>query len=311
MKKIFFLDTCHHFLPRSLADAGFEIVLADTWDLDRVLKEIHQACGIVIRSSVPVDAKMIAAADNLKFVARLGAGLENIDVTLLKHKNIACLSAPEGNRDAVGEHCVAMILCLLNSIHRANAQVKQGLWLREENRGIELGGKKISIIGYGNMGGAFARKLRGFDVDVKCYDLRSGLQDKWARQVSMEEVYHDTDILSLHTPLTDLTLGMVSESFISRFKKPFYLINTARGTVVDTQALCSALDKGKILGACLDVLSFEGRAFNKVSFDDPLFKNLSGRENVLLTPHIAGWSEQSWKKMAQILFDKIQLLHLS
>ena len=299
------MDTCHSFLPEALSSVGFEIVFADQWDLSRVLREVHQAYGLVIRSRFSVDADMINQAKNLKFVGRLGAGLENIDLDTLKAKGIVCLSAPEGNRDAVGENCIAMILCLFNAIRRGDRQVKNKLWLREENRGIELSGKKVSLIGYGNMGKSFARKLAGFQVDVKFYDLEKGLEDEWAEEASMEDIYRDTDVLSLHTPLTPLTLGMVSRFFIKKFRKPFYLINTARGTIVDTKSLCEALDQGKILGACLDVLSFEDTSFGKISFEDPLFENLSNRENVLLTPHVAGWSDRSSEKMTRVLFDKI------
>lgn len=305
-KKIFILDEVHPLLSEGLLAEGFELIDVNHRDKACFLDDVHQAFGLILRSKWPVDAEMIARARKLKFVARVGSGLENIDIEALHGRRIACISAPEGNRDAVGEHALGMLLCMLNNICRANRQVKNKQWLREENRGVELGEQRVSIVGYGNMGKSFARKLSGFGVEVKVCDLLPNVGDAWGRQTSLEEIFSSTDILSIHTPLTPHTQGMVSMDFIRKFKNPFYLINTARGPIVNLFDLCEALDDGLVLGACLDVLSFEDTSFESGSFDLPIFSRLKEKENVVLTPHIAGWSHQSAEKMARVILRKIK-----
>jgi D-3-phosphoglycerate dehydrogenase len=282
---------------------------------EAILEKIHLYDGVIIRSRFNIDKTFLDAATNLKFIGRVGAGLENIDGNYAKAKNVMLISAPEGNRNAVGEHSLAMLLSLFNKLNKADKEVRNGLWLREENRGLELDGKTVGLIGYGNMGNAFAKKLRGFDVEVLCYDIRPNLGNKNAKQVSLEELQEKSDVLSLHTPQTDLTTNMVNSEFINGFKKPFWLINTARGKSVVTKDLVSALESGKILGAGLDVLEYEKASFenlfkkNKATDEVEMpeaFQYLINSEQVILSPHVAGWTKESKEKLAQTIVDKIK-----
>jgi D-3-phosphoglycerate dehydrogenase len=229
-------------------------------------------------------------------------------VEYAKQRGIELFAAPEGNSNAVGEHALGMLLSLLNKLNKANREVHQGYWHREENRGIELDGKTVGIIGYGNMGKAFAKKLRGFDVKVLCYDLLKGVGDENATQVSLEELQDNAEVLSLHTPWTPETNKMITTNFINRFKKPFWFINTARGKSVVTADLVLGLIEGKILGAGLDVLEYEKDSFEHLFQDHQIpedLKELMFFENVLLSPHIAGWTEESHKKLASTIAYKI------
>ncbi len=230
-------------------------------------------------------------------------------IPLTPIKGVKLISAPEGNRNAVGEHALGMLQSLLNNLNKVDAEVRRGIWLRAENRGTELEGKTIGIIGYGNMGKSFAKKLNGFDVKVICYDILPNIGDAYATQVSIEQLFEETDILSLHTPLTDLTLKMVDTNFISKFKKPFYLINTARGKSVVTDNLVIALENGRILGACLDVLEYEKTSFESLfKADMPTsFNYLIHSDKVILSPHIAGWTYESNYKLAKTIVDKVAL----
>jgi D-3-phosphoglycerate dehydrogenase len=239
----------------------------------------------------------------------VGAGLENIDCDYAKRKGIHLIAAPEGNRNAVGEHTLGMLLSLFNKLHMADKEVRSGAWLREENRGLELDGKTVGLIGYGNMGKSFAKKLKGFDVNVLCYDIKEGVGDENANQVSLKELQERVDVLSLHTPQTPLTTHMVDRLFINSFSKPFWLLNTARGKSVVTKDLVEALISKKILGAGLDVLEYEKSSFENLFSDDVMpddFKYLIAANNVLLTPHVAGWTLESKEKLAQIIVDKIK-----
>jgi len=242
----------------------------------------------------------------------VGAGLESIDIPYAESKGIALIAAPEGNRNAVGEHALGMLLMLFNKLKQADAEVRSGQWNREKNRGLELEGKTVGLIGYGNMGNAFSKKLKGFDCEVLCYDIRPNLGNENATQVSLEELQQRADVLSLHTPWTPLTDKMVNTEFINGFKKPFWLINTARGKSVVTEALANALKRGKILGAGLDVLEYEKLSFENLftateQMPEPL-QYLIQAENVVLTPHIAGWTVESKIKLAQTIVDKILAL---
>jgi D-3-phosphoglycerate dehydrogenase len=306
--QILHLDTNHELLINQLNVLGFTNHEDYTASKTDVEAKIHEYEGIVIRSRFTIDKQFLDAATNLKFIGRVGAGLENIDCDYAESKGVYLISAPEGNRNAVGEHALGMLLSLFNKLNKADNEVRHGQWLREANRGIELDGKTVGLIGYGNMGKAFAKKLRGFDVEVLCYDIKPNVGDDNCKQVSLETLQENADVLSLHTPQTPLTLNMVNADFINGFQKPFWLINTARGKSVVTTDLVSALKSGKILGAGLDVLEYEKASFESLfSSDMPeAFQYIIQAENVLLTPHVAGWTVESKEKLAQTIVDKIK-----
>ena len=307
--KVIHLDTNHPLLINQLNKLGFtndEDYLSSKEDIEA---KIHNYDGFIIRSRFKIDKAFIDKSTNLKFIGRVGAGLENIDCEYAISKNIALIAAPEGNRNAVGEHTLGMLLSLFNKLNKADKEIRAGKWLREENRGLELDGKTIGLIGYGNMGKSFAKKLKGFDVDVLCYDIKSNVSDENCKQVSLEELQQRSDVLSLHTPQTTLTRNMINKAFINRFKKSFWLLNTARGTSVVTKDLVAALKSGKILGAGLDVLEYEKSSFENLFSDNNLpeaFQYLIASENVILSPHVAGWTIESNEKLAQTIVDKIK-----
>ena len=306
--KILHLDSNHPLLWEQLEALGFENHQDFTSSKDEVEAKIQVYHGIVIRSRFKIDKTFLDKATNLQFIARVGAGLESIDCDYAAIKNIHLIAAPEGNRNAVGEHALGLLLSLMNKLNQANQSVKNGHWIREGHRGYELEGKTVGIIGYGNMGKAFAKKLRGFDVDVLCYDILPKVGDKHAKQVPLEELQQKADVLSLHTPWTSETDKMVNEQFINAFAKPFWFINTSRGKNVITDDLVDALQSGKILGAGLDVLEYEKLSFENLFIDTEkpkAFEYLLQAENVLLTPHIAGWTFESHEKLAQTIVDKI------
>ena len=305
--KILHLDKNHPLLIKELAEAGFKNDEDYTSSKETIETKIANYEGIVIRSRFKCDQKFINAATNLKFIARVGAGLESIDIPFATSKNIVLISAPEGNKNAVGEHALGMILSLFNKLNKADLEVRKGLWHREANRGIELDGKTVGIIGYGNMGKAFSKKLKGFDCKVICYDIKKQVGDKNATQVSLKTFQKEVDVVSLHIPWTPLTNRMVNSDFINQFSKAFWLLNTARGKSVVTSDLVSALKKGKLLGAGLDVLEFEKSSFESL-FSNKIPASLSdllSMENVILSPHIAGWTLESKEKLAQVIADKI------
>ena len=307
--KILHLDTNHPLLIDQLNDLGFKNDEDYTSSKTEIEAKIHNYDGIVIRSRFSIDKPFLDRAVNLKFIGRVGAGLENIDCEYAQCKNIALIAAPEGNRNAVGEHALGMLLSLFNKLNKADKEVRNGKWLREENRGIELDGKTVGIIGYGNMGKAFAKKLRGFDVNVVCYDIKPNVGDEKCKQVSLAELQEKADVLSLHTPQTELTKKMINADFINKFKKNFWLINTARGSAVVTSDLVEALESGKILGAGLDVLEYEKSSFENLFINDQMpeaFKYLIKSENVILSPHVGGWTIESKEKLAQTIVDKIK-----
>jgi D-3-phosphoglycerate dehydrogenase len=313
--KILHLDSNHPLLINQLNDLGFtnhEDYISSKTEIEQKIKDYD---GIIIRSRFTIDKQFLEKATNLKFIGRVGAGLENIDCNYAKQKGVHLISAPEGNSNAVSEHTLAMLLSLFNKLNKADAEVRQGKWLREENRGIELDGKTVGLIGYGNMGKAFAKKLQGFDVDVLCFDIRANVGDDNATQVSLQEFQEKVDVVSLHTPETTLTINMINSGFINQFAKSFWLLNTARGKSVVTKNLVKALESGKILGVGLDVLEYE-----KSSFEDLFKKNVTSNavempesfqylikaQNVLLSPHVAGWTVESKEKLAQTIVDKIK-----
>ena len=307
--KILHLDSNHSLLLNQLNDLGFTNHEDYTSSKSEIEAKISEYDGMIIRSRFSIDKTFLDAAKNLKFIGRVGAGLENIDCDYAEKKGIHLISAPEGNRNAVGEHALGMLLSLFNKLNKADKEVRQGKWLREENRGLELDGKTIGLIGYGNMGKAFAKKLKGFDVNVLCYDIKTDVGDANAKQVILEELKAKADVLSLHIPQTDLTLNMINSDFINGFKNPFWLINTARGKSVVTQDLVSALKSGKILGAGLDVLEYEKSSFENLFSSGAMpvaFQYLIAAENVLLSPHVAGWTVESNIKLSQTIVDKIK-----
>ncbi len=307
--KVLHLDTNHPLLLEQLAALGFENREEYTADKNQVEAMIHEYDGIIIRSRFKIDKAFLEKATNLKFIGRVGAGLENIDVAFAEEKGIFLAAAPEGNRNAVGEQALGMLLSLFNNLNKADKEVRHGLWDREGNRGLELDGKTVGIIGYGNTGKAFAKKLQGFEVEVLCVDILENVGDKHAKQVSLQELQKRADVLSLHVPQTNLTTGMVNTSFIETFAKPFWLMNTARGKCVVTQDLVKALRSEKISGAALDVLEYEKTSFEDMFGDRPMpqeFNYLIHSDKVLLTPHIAGWTQESKIKLAQTIVDKIK-----
>ncbi len=306
--KILHLDSNHPLLLEELAAKGFKNTEDYTSTKEEVEKVIHKYDGVVIRSRFKIDQQFMDAARNLKFIARVGAGLDSIDLKYARKKKIRLIAAPEGNRNAVGEHALAMLLSLFNNLNRANMEVHAGHWNRESNRGTELDGKIVGLIGYGNTGKAFAKKMKGFNCTVLCHDIKEDVGNKNATQVSLKTIQEMADVLSLHTPWTPLTEKMVDAEFISKFSKPFWFLNTARGKSVVTADLVEALKNGKILGAGLDVLEYEKSSFESLFSGDnipPAFSELLKMDNVILTPHVAGWTVESKQKLAETIFEKI------
>ena len=303
--KILLLDKNHPLITEQLSEKGFVLEEDFSSSYEQVLEKIHLYEGIIIRSRIPLDAHFLEKAKNLKFIARVGAGMENIDTAKAQELGIKLINSPEGNKDAVAEHVIGTLLVLMNRLFISSNEVKKGIWLREENRGEEILGKTFGIIGYGNMGKAVAKRLSGFGCKTIFYDIKPNLSDEYATQVSLQELQENADILSLHTPLTEDTLYMIDEEFISKMKKNFYFINTARGKNLKTSALVNALKSGKIKGACLDVLEYEKTSFENLETKNEDLEYLLNSEKVIITPHIAGWTHESKIKLAQVIVDKI------
>ena len=303
--KILLLDKNHPLITEQLSEKGFVLEEDFSSSYEQVLDKIHLYEGIIIRSRIPLDAHFLEKAKNLKFIARVGAGMENIDITKTQELGIKLINSPEGNKDAVAEHVIGTLLVLMNRLFISSNEVKKGIWLREENRGEEILGKTFGIIGYGNMGKAVAKRLSGFGCKTIFYDIKPNLSDEFATQVSLQELQKNADILSLHTPLTEDTLYMIDEEFISKMKKNFYFINTARGKNLKTSALVNAFKSGKIKGACLDVLEYEKTSFENLETKNEDLEYLLNSEKAIITPHIAGWTHESKIKLAQVIVDKI------
>lgn len=308
--KILFIDTTHNELVDRLENQGYVCDYFADYHRDDIIEIAGEYIGIIVRSKFKLDANFLAGCTSLKFIGRVGAGMENIDTEFAEKNGISCINAPEGNRNAVGEHAVGMILSLFNNLIVADGQVRKGKWIREDNRGYELEGKTLVIIGYGNTGGAFAKKLSGFDVDIIAYDkYKHNISDEYVKESNMQEIFERSDIVSLHVPLTDETEYLVNNEFINRFRNNIYIINTSRGRVLKTNDLIKNLKTGKVLGACLDVLEYEELSFENVKLNDD-FNSLVSMKNVILSPHIAGWTHESNLKMAVVIADKISLLDL-
>lgn len=305
---ILFIDNTHPILHSIFEKKGWTIEIDDTSTKEEIKKKLHQYDGLIVRSRMILDKDFIEKGTQLKFIGRPGAGLENIDVTFAESKGIQVFRSPEGNRDSVAEHGIGMILMLFNKLNTANLEVKNGQWNRKSNWGEELMGKTVGIIGYGVMGKAMAQRLSGFGVTCLVYDkYLSNYSNSFGKESTLNSVLKEADIISLHTPLTPETKNMVDKSFIDSVKKPFYLLNTARGQSVVLQDLVVGLESGKVLGACLDVLEYEKTSFESMFENEKsdTFDYLSKAQNVVLSPHVAGWTQQSNVKIAQFLGEKI------
>ena len=313
--RILFIDSNHPLLQEMLLKAGHTCDLNYSWTKEEIESNIHLYDGIVIRSRIKITKEIIDKAAKLKFIARAGAGMENIDVAYAESKGIKCFHAPEGNKDAVAEQTIGMLLGLFNNLFRANKEVREGKWIREANRGVELMGKTIGIIGYGNMGSAFAERLKGFGVNVLAYDkYKKNYGTDFVKESTLEDIFKNADVLSLHTTLTDETNYLINDAFINKFSKNIYIINTARGKCLNTSDLVKNLKSGlpagqagKVLGACLDVLEYEMLSFEALDTNQlpEAFQYLIQSDKVVLSPHIAGWTHESNEKIARVLAEKI------
>lgn len=311
MHKILFIDSAHHYLHEGLMKRGFKCDLLYDLTEEEIMERLPEYSGVVIRSKMVLSEDVLKRGTKLKFIARVGAGMENIDVPCAEARNIRCLHAPEGNRTAVAEQAMGMLLALFNNLCKANREVREGKWIREGNRGIEIEGKTVGIIGYGNTGSQFAQRLTGFGCRIlACDKYKKNFGTTQVEEVGIEAIFEYADIISIHLPLTEETKWYVDESFIEKCARSFYLINTARGKCVKTADLVKGLKSGKIRGACLDVLEYEGVSFENLDASTlpESFQYLIKSDKVMLSPHIAGWTHESNEKMANILVEKIAAL---
>lgn len=309
MKKILFVDTVHPILEERLTKNNFYCEHDYLSSKEIIEEKIDQYYGLVIRSRFPVDKQLLDKATTLKFIARSGAGLENINVAYAEQKGIKVFNSPEGNMDAVGEHTIGMLLMLFNRLKKGDSEVRRGVWDREGNRGLELSGKTIGIVGYGNMGSALAKKLQGFNCNVIAHDkYKKNFSSNMVKEVNLTTLFKETDVLSLHLPLSEETYHYVNREFLNQFEKPIYIINTARGDNLCLADLVEALKDKKVLGACLDVLEYETKSFEDINSKElpESFRYLSKAKNVVLSPHVAGWTVESYKKLSSFLADKIE-----
>jgi D-3-phosphoglycerate dehydrogenase len=299
--RILLADSNHPVLFETLEAAGLQC--DHFWDKSaaELIKILPSYDGLVIRSKFKINKEIIDACPNLKCIGRVGAGMENIDTAYALSKGIIPVCVPEGNKDAVGEHTLGMLLMLLNNLKKADEEVRKGIWVRAENRGYEIKGKTIALIGYGNMGEAFAEKLSGFGCSILAYDkYKTGFSKAHVKEASMNEIFEHCDILSLHLPYTAETNNYFNSAFLKQFKKPIYVINTARGKCLNTEDLVNGLQSGKVKGACLDVLEFESVSFENIATKEmpEALKHLIASDKVVLSPHIAGWTHESNYKMS-------------
>lgn len=305
--KVLFIDTVHSILQERLLENGFTCI--DGTNLDRSeLENIMIDCdGIVIRSRFTMNESFLKFAPQLKFIARSGAGMENIDESYCNSRGITLFNAPEGNRVAVGEHALGMLLSLFNQLIRGDEEVRKGIWDREGNRGIELTGKTVGIIGFGNNGSAFAKVLSGFDCKIVAYDkYKSGFGNSLITEATLETVFQEADILSFHIPQNEETLFMGNKTFFDSFRKAIYVLNLSRGKIVRIEDLLSALDSGQVSGAGLDVLEFESKSFEQFDIENnQIVQALFQHPKVILSPHVGGWTHESYVKLSAVLADKI------
>jgi D-3-phosphoglycerate dehydrogenase len=303
--QVVFIDTVHPILQQRLENAGYQCIDATYFSKEQCIASIEIAKGIVIRSRFRMDEMFLKNAKSLEFIARSGAGMENIDEAYCESRGIELFNAPEGNRNAVAEHALGMLLNLFRHIKKGDAEVRTGIWDREGNRGVELDGKTVGIIGFGNNGSAFARKLSGFDVQVLAYDKYKKVANLGqVEKASMERIFEEADVVSFHVPQTEETLFWGNADFFNSFAKPIYLLNMSRGKIIKTRDLLDAIDQGKVLGACLDVLEFESTSFSEIDKNETL-NQLLNHPKVLLSPHIAGWTQESYFLLSDVLADKI------
>lgn len=307
--KVLFIDTVHEVLEQRLKAHDFECIDATGWSEQECIDRLADVQGIVIRSRFRLDASFLRHAPNLKFIARSGAGMENIEEEYAEQRGITLFNAPEGNRNAVGEHALGMLLSLFNNLNKADNEVRNGIWDREGNRGVELDGKKVGIIGYGNNGAAFAKKLAGFDVEILAYDkYKSNYGTAQVREVELAQIFAESDIVSFHIPQNEETLFMGNEAFFGAFKKSIYVINLSRGKIISTDSLVHAMKNGKVLGACLDVLEYESTSFENVFHQDDRGEALDyilKSPQTILSPHVGGWTKESYFLLSNVLADKI------
>lgn len=310
-KKVLFLDTVHPILKEGLESDGFICEEDYTCSREELKEKIGNYEGLVIRSRFVLDRDILEQAQKLEFIARSGSGMENIDVGYAESKDIHCLNSPEGNRDAVGEHVIGMLLSLFNHINTADREVREGKWMREENRGIEIGGKTVGIIGFGNTGSVLAKKLSGFDCEILAYDkFKSGFGNEYVQEVDLKTIHEKADVVSLHIPLNEDNQYFANEQFFNAFKKDIYFVNTSRGGVLKTDALVEGLKSKKVLGACIDVLEYEQKSFEQLRLEElpRAFLHLIQANNVILSPHVAGWTVESYEKLSSNLLYKIRSL---
>jgi D-3-phosphoglycerate dehydrogenase len=306
--KVYFIDSVHPILEDRLTLFGYECIDLTKTPANDLLSKIQDARGLVIRSRISLSSEILSQIIDLQFIARSGSGLENIDTSFCKEKNIQCFNSPEGNRNAVAEHALGMLLSLFNNIVKSNKEIRLGIWDREGNRGEELDGKTIGIIGYGNNGAAFAKKLRGFDVKVMAYDkYKTGYGDHFVQECTLQAIQEQADVISFHIPQNKETVHFFNDEFLLNCQKSIFLLNLSRGKIVDTITLVKGLKSNKIKGACLDVIEYEKSSFESF-FDQEHsedFRYLLESENVLLSPHVAGWTIESYFKLSNVLADKI------
>lgn len=309
MKKVFFLDTVHPILAERLIQSGeYECIEAHDWTKEQCETQLTDAHGIVIRSRFTMNESFLQFAPKLQFIARSGAGMENIDETYCLNRGIQLYNAPEGNRNAVGEHALGMLLSMMNKIHTANRDVKNGIWDREGNRGVELDGKTVGIIGFGNNGKAFAKKLRGFDITLLAYDkYKTGFGDDFVIEATLEALLRKSDVISFHIPQNEETIYFANQEFFDALGKPIYLLNLSRGKIVETKSLIDSISKGTTISAGLDVNEFEKKSFEEFfdTADNEELKFLLESDKILLTPHVGGWTAESYYKLSSVLADKI------
>ena len=310
-RKVLFIDRSHPFLPGRLTELGFDCETAYDLSKEDIQARLPGYFGVVLRSRINIDAEFIDAGPSLAFVAREGVGVEHIDVDYAEARGVRVVVSPEGSRDTVGEHALGLLLCLMNNLSRADAQIRRGEWIREGNRAVEIKGKTVGILGYGNMGTAFAQRLAGFEARVIVYDkYKKAYGDHYAEAVDLETLFREADILSIHIPYSETNHHFINDDFLNRFQKPIFVVNTARGLVLNTADLVKHLENGRVRGAALDVLEYEESSFEKVAFADlpAPFHYLCRADNVVLSPHIAGWSFESKLGHGRVLADKIERL---